>query len=45
MAVLISCHRVIRQSGYFGGYAWGEGRKRVLIGREAAASVRDKAMT
>jgi O-6-methylguanine DNA methyltransferase len=45
VAVLIPCHRVIRQSGHFGGYAWGEGRKRALIGREAAAGARDEAMT
>jgi AraC family transcriptional regulator of adaptative response/methylated-DNA-[protein]-cysteine methyltransferase len=45
VAVLIPCHRVIRQSGHFGGYALGEGRKRALIGREAAAGARDEAMT
>ena len=41
MAVLIPCHRVIRQSGQLGGYAWGTARKQALIGREAA--VRDLA--
>ena len=37
VAVLIPCHRVIRQSGQIGGYAWGVARKQALIGREAAA--------
>ena len=37
VAVLIPCHRVIRQSGQIGGYAWGIARKQALIGREAAA--------
>ena len=37
VAVLIPCHRVIRQSGHIGGYAWGRARKQALIGREAAA--------
>jgi len=37
VAVLILCHRVIRASGYLGGYAWGVARKRALIGREAAS--------
>jgi len=41
VAVLIPCHRVIRQSGQIGGYAWGTARKQALIGREAA--VRDLA--
>ena len=36
VAVLIPCHRVIRQSGQIGGYAWGTTRKKALIGREAA---------
>jgi AraC family transcriptional regulator, regulatory protein of adaptative response / methylated-DNA-[protein]-cysteine methyltransferase len=29
-ALLIPCHRVIRQSGALGGYRWGEVRKRVI---------------
>jgi len=37
VAVLIPCHRVIRGSGQFGGYAWGVARKQAIIGREAAA--------
>ena len=36
VAVLIPCHRVIRGSGQFGGYAWGVARKQAIIGREAA---------
>jgi AraC family transcriptional regulator of adaptative response/methylated-DNA-[protein]-cysteine methyltransferase len=37
VAVLIPCHRVIRKAGDFGDYRWGLTRKRVLVGREAAA--------
>ena len=35
VAWLIPCHRVIRKSGAFGGYRWGEIRKKALIGWEA----------
>ena len=35
IAVLIPCHRVIRESGALGGYRWGLSRKQALIGREA----------
>ncbi|MBT5814007.1 MAG: methylated-DNA--[protein]-cysteine S-methyltransferase [Opitutales bacterium] len=35
IAVLIPCHRVIRESGALGGYRWGLPRKQALIGREA----------
>lgn len=35
VAVLIPCHRVIRESGALGQYRWGEGRKAALLGREA----------
>jgi AraC family transcriptional regulator, regulatory protein of adaptative response / methylated-DNA-[protein]-cysteine methyltransferase len=40
VAVLIPCHRVIRESGEVGGYRWGLGRKRGLIDRERAAKAR-----
>jgi AraC family transcriptional regulator of adaptative response/methylated-DNA-[protein]-cysteine methyltransferase len=34
VAILIPCHRVIRGSGELGGYRWGLGRKRALLGLE-----------
>lgn len=34
VALLIPCHRVIRQSGALGGYRWGTTRKRILQTRE-----------
>jgi len=37
-AVLIPCHRVIRESGELSGYRWGIGRKRAMIERERAAN-------
>jgi AraC family transcriptional regulator of adaptative response/methylated-DNA-[protein]-cysteine methyltransferase len=36
IAWLIPCHRVIRESGEFGNYRWGEARKAVMLGWEAA---------
>lgn len=36
VAFLIPCHRVITASGAFGGYLWGETRKRAITGWEAA---------
>lgn len=35
--VLIPCHRVIRQSGEFGGYRWGTARKRAILAKEFAS--------
>jgi AraC family transcriptional regulator of adaptative response/methylated-DNA-[protein]-cysteine methyltransferase len=37
-AVVIPCHRVIRQSGELGGYRWGLERKRRLLEKERAIS-------
>jgi len=36
VALLIPCHRVIRKTGAFGEYRWGEARKQALLGWEAA---------
>lgn len=35
VAWLIPCHRVIRKTGAFGGYRWGEERKRVMLAWES----------
>ncbi|TFU99708.1 MGMT family protein, partial [Bacillus stratosphericus] len=34
VAVLIPCHRVIRESGIIGGYRWQRGRKMALLAKE-----------
>lgn len=36
VALLIPCHRVIRESGGLGGYRWGLPRKRAVLGLERA---------
>jgi len=36
IAVLIPCHRVIKESGLVEGYRWGSDRKRALIGWESS---------
>jgi AraC family transcriptional regulator of adaptative response/methylated-DNA-[protein]-cysteine methyltransferase len=36
IAWLIPCHRVIRETGEFGNYRWGESRKAAMLGWEAA---------
>lgn len=39
LAILIPCHRVIRDTGVIGQYRWGTGRKRALIAWETASSI------
>jgi AraC family transcriptional regulator of adaptative response/methylated-DNA-[protein]-cysteine methyltransferase len=41
VALVIPCHRVVRQSGGLGGYRWGVARKRALLEREAQAAPGD----
>ncbi len=36
VAFIIPCHRVVQGSGSYGQYRWGENRKRMMIGWEAA---------
>jgi AraC family transcriptional regulator of adaptative response/methylated-DNA-[protein]-cysteine methyltransferase len=36
IALLIPCHRVIRETGEIGGYRWGADRKSALLAREGA---------
>ena len=36
-AIVIPCHRVVREDGGLGGYRWGLKRKQALLTREAAA--------
>jgi AraC family transcriptional regulator of adaptative response/methylated-DNA-[protein]-cysteine methyltransferase len=36
VALIIPCHRVLRQSGELGGYRWGETRKQAMLAREGA---------
>jgi AraC family transcriptional regulator of adaptative response/methylated-DNA-[protein]-cysteine methyltransferase len=38
VALLIPCHRVIRESGVLHSYRWGEERKKLLLGREWAGT-------
>src|SRR5579872_2795021 len=42
LALVIPCHRVIRESGELGGYKWGLPRKRALIDRERQVSVSNR---
>jgi O-6-methylguanine DNA methyltransferase len=36
VALLVPCHRAVRESGDLGGYHWGVARKRKLLERERA---------
>jgi AraC family transcriptional regulator of adaptative response/methylated-DNA-[protein]-cysteine methyltransferase len=36
VALLVPCHRVLRNNGKLGGYRWGLGRKRALLDLERA---------
>ena len=38
VAYLIPCHRVIRKTGEFGGFRWGDARKRTLIAWDLSSS-------
>lgn len=35
LAIMVPCHRVVREDGSLGGYRWGLARKRRLLAREA----------
>lgn len=39
LAVVIPCHRVVRNDGGLAGYRWGLARKHALLAREAAATI------
>jgi len=39
VAVVIPCHRVVRENGVMGGYRWGEERKKKLLALEARQNV------
>lgn len=43
IAYLIPCHRVIRSTGAFGQYRWGESRKRVMLAYEALRRTEEEA--
>ncbi|MBM3555202.1 MAG: bifunctional DNA-binding transcriptional regulator/O6-methylguanine-DNA methyltransferase Ada [Alphaproteobacteria bacterium] len=40
LAVVVPCHRVLRNTGAISGYRWGVTRKRALLDRESAAAKR-----
>ncbi|MEM7163944.1 MAG: methylated-DNA--[protein]-cysteine S-methyltransferase [Planctomycetota bacterium] len=41
LGYLIPCHRVIRRTGAIGEYRWGADRKRAMLARESAGSLRE----
>lgn len=43
IAFLIPCHRVLRKTGHFGQYHWGEDRKKILIAYEASVANNESA--
>ena len=43
LAVIVPCHRVLRQDGALGGYRWGLDRKRELLEREAVRRKKKRA--
>jgi AraC family transcriptional regulator of adaptative response/methylated-DNA-[protein]-cysteine methyltransferase len=38
-AIVIPCHRIVRENGDPGGYRWGPERKRTLLARENLSKV------
>jgi AraC family transcriptional regulator of adaptative response/methylated-DNA-[protein]-cysteine methyltransferase len=40
LAILIPCHRVIRETGVVGEYRWGHERKRIILGWEQAQAAK-----
>lgn len=41
LALVVPCHRVLRQSGELGGYAWGLGRKQYLLDTERSLQIQN----
>lgn len=42
VALLVPCHRLLRNDGTVGGYRWGVERKRALLEREATAKTKNR---
>jgi AraC family transcriptional regulator of adaptative response/methylated-DNA-[protein]-cysteine methyltransferase len=42
VAIVVPCHRVVREDGDLGGFRWGVERKRALLGREAGQAVENE---